>query len=503
MSKTKRIINASTLIITVLAMTVTLLFSQRTSAFAEEGVETEVTEPVVEGGVAEDAVDEGTEGITTPADGTEVNPGTGETTEPGADETNLGDSSTGEEEGTGEITEPAVPLVSITISTPKEWQKGSAKVEIAAVDLNESGNFTVQKLEAKIGQNGSWQDITDDGYLEISEDCVIYVQVTDTNDFVYSKNKSISCFDKTKPSLNAAVNNGTLSIQAQDNESGVDAIYVNGYKFDDLDDGNLVIRLDQFDSGYEYFAIQAKDSVGNMSEIYRLKNPYYDDDPTDNDTKGKETLPVKATPTAPTSATATVTSHKTTDATGTVKEVEKKVDENGEAEKSTQFYTIQTKSEKVFYLIVDNDGKEETVYFLTEISEADLLNVTEDNKDVLPQNSAALNSAIPTDVKPGKVESDESDVVVTEVVEEPVIEPEKKGLDLSKYGTWIVIGGLSALFITAYYFLKIKKKKTEDFIDEEDDTEDDDEEYFEPEVEDLDPQDDFLDVDIEDVTETL
>lgn len=73
--------------------------------------------------------------------------------------------------------------------------------------------------------------------------------------------------------------------------------------------------------------------------------------------------------------------------------------ESGDKEQSEQgkeFYTIQTASDKVFYLIIDRDGEEEMVYFLTEITENDLLNTTSDNSETLPKNSAALESAIPT-----------------------------------------------------------------------------------------------------------
>lgn len=41
-------------------------------------------------------------------------------------------------------------------------------------------------------------------------------------------------------------------------------------------------------------------------------------------------------------------------------------------------------------------GEDEKVYFLTEVSENDLLNTTTDNSETLPKNSAALESAIPT-----------------------------------------------------------------------------------------------------------
>ena len=44
----------------------------------------------------------------------------------------------------------------------------------------------------------------------------------------YEKNRYIKCFDFTKPTLNAAVSDGLLSIQAHDTDSGIKAIYVNG-----------------------------------------------------------------------------------------------------------------------------------------------------------------------------------------------------------------------------------------------------------------------------------
>ena len=46
--------------------------------------------------------------------------------------------------------------------------------------------------------------------------------------------------------------------------------------------------------------------------------------------------------------------------------------------------------------MIDRDGEDEKVYFLTEVSENDLLNTTTDNSETLPKNSAALESAIPT-----------------------------------------------------------------------------------------------------------
>lgn len=85
------------------------------------------------------------------------------------------------------------------------------------------------------------------------------------------KSRAIKCFDTIKPTLNAAVSDGLLSVQVHDTDSGAKAVYVNGYEFTDLTNRTLNIRLQQFDAGYEYFTISAMDNAGNMSEVYKTK----------------------------------------------------------------------------------------------------------------------------------------------------------------------------------------------------------------------------------------
>ena len=172
------------------------------------------------------------------------------------------------------------PSVKITIATPTGWHNDTTKVHISVEDTVKSGNFTIQKVQAKVAQNGSWTDITEDMYVEISENSTIYVQVTDQKGKTYEKNRYIKCFDFTKPTLNAAVSDGLLSIQAHDTDSGIKAIYVNGYEFTEHTNGALNIRLQQFDAGYQYFTISAMDNAGNISEIYKTANPYYTDPET-------------------------------------------------------------------------------------------------------------------------------------------------------------------------------------------------------------------------------
>ena len=408
------------------------------------------------------------------------------------------------------------PSVKITINTPSGWHNDTTKVTVKVEDTIVSGNFTIQAVKAKVGQNGSWTDITEDMYVEISENSTIYVQVTDQKGKTYEKNRYIKCFDFTKPTLNAAVSDGLLSIQAHDTDSGIKAIYVNGYEFTDHTNGALNIRLQQFDAGYQYFTISAMDNAGNTSEIYKTANPYYTDPETkdSNEKDPAEQLPADASATKPSSATAQVTEHTKTDVNGnTVSQTgtstgttpsstgtsakqspitgdTSSTDQSSDSqtsEKGKEFYTIQTASEKVFYLVIDRDGEDEKVYFLTEVSENDLLNTTTDNSETLPKNSAALESAIPTkdsalsnnnsDSTGDKKQGTENEEGSTEDSTEETSEPQADTAKTDNSGfTYIIMGVAAVAVIGVVYVVKSKKKK-ENFIDEDEDEDELDEDY--------------------------
>ena len=412
------------------------------------------------------------------------------------------------------------PNVVIRINSPGGWYNEKAAITFSVSDKAHTGNFEMAKIQAKVGQNGSWTDVTEDKKLEISENCTVYVQVTDQKGNTYEKNRAIKCFDTTKPTLNAAVSDGLLSVQVHDTDSGAKAVYVNGYEFTELTNGTLNIRLQQFDAGYEYFSISAMDNAGNMSEVYKTKNPYYKDPVDESDENPAEQLPVNAKATKPGNATATITEHTKTDGDGNTvsqtPEEQKKQEfakadaaekaesgqkEKEQSEKGKEFYTIQTASDKVFYLIIDRDGEEEMVYFLTEITENDLLNVTSDNSDTLPKNSAALESAIPSGEsalpnnngeKPEDKEQTEENTEETEntedeeTTEEPEPEVKVKAEEPNPGISYMLMGVLAAAFIGGAYYFKVVRKKKEDFIEDEDEDDEDHEEY---ENEDAEPED--------------
>ena len=178
--------------------------------------------------------------------------------------------------------EPEVvdPKFTISILAPDGWYTNRANVEIRIKDVNKTSWDTV---EAKINSGGSWIDLTDDLVdkdkvsLEISENCTIYVTVTDKNGKSHTKNRYIEVFDREAPTIRAGIEGELLRVEASDDLSGVDKIYVCGNSFSKLNNGTLDIRLKDYADNYEQITIQATDRAGNKSRMTQLNNPYYEE----------------------------------------------------------------------------------------------------------------------------------------------------------------------------------------------------------------------------------
>ena len=136
-------------------------------------------------------------------------------------------------------------------------------------------------------------------------------------------------------------------------------------------------------------------------------------------------------------------------------------DFSGETSSGKQFVTLVTKNGNYFYLIIDRDDKgKETVHFLNQVDEADLLALMEEEEI----ESLGLNKEPVMEVAP-----EESEKVV---VETPVIEKNSKtsaGVIAS-----VIIFGVGVA-IVAYAKLKdMKKQKSK-----EKKSEPEEEEYYE------------------------
>ena len=348
--------------------------------------------------------------------------------------------------------------------------------------------------------------------------------------------------DTTIPTLTAVVNNGMLTVDATDDATGISAIYVNGFEFTDLTDGSLTIRMQQYDTGYQYFTMQAKDGAGNLSEVYRVNNPYYTFPDEDNGEEVEDpSLPTDATPTKPSNAEGEVTDHVKTDNHGNktdhrsrsssstsssssstkssssstkssssstkksgVEDDEEEDMEVDSASKITaegrEFYTIMTKTGKVFYLVIDRTQDEETVHFLTDITENDLLNATEDNKPTLPQNSAVvIKDAGLADMSAGSgrdgeeaPEKEEISVSEDSVSEDSLLiddaeeaESEEEVSPIKSFMrnnlVLILTLGISILAIIIYGAVKILGKDEDDDYEEDEEQEDEEDEEAYPE----------------------
>lgn len=388
--------------------------------------------------------------------------------------------------------------VYLSVFTEYEWYNSHYAIcHVLVTDVANSG-WEAQSISAKIGKDGNWIDITDDKTIVLSENGSLYLSIKDTEGKTYDKTVNITCFDYTSPELNAAVSDGVLLVQPVDDLSGIDSVFINGYQFtyDTFIRGSLSVRLQQFDATFPYFLVQAVDKAGNLSSVYKFENPYYVAGEVDDQDNPAAQLPISALPTAPGSATGEVTDHVETDWDG------ESIPIVHTSDIGRSFYTIQTESGKIFYLIVSRDGNREEVHFVTDVSEQDLLNTLDSNSDVLPMNSAATtnakstgtvktSSATPTvdngntnngNNQATKLEVTPDDLVDEDAVEAAEVSANNINKSSQKSGNLLIIVGCVIFFIIAY-IVKFKKPKQKKMTDEAIMDEMDDDEEIEMEEE--------------------
>ncbi len=166
------------------------------------------------------------------------------------------------------------------------------------------------------------------------------------------------------------------------------------------DNQKLEVQLKDYTSDSEYISVQAVDPDGNKSNIVQIKNPYYKaaepakesekpktEEPAKNKTEEKENNKNAFTP------------------AGTGEVMDNAKDGDGK-----EFFTIKTKSDNVFYLIVDRQRENDNVYLLNAVSESDLVALAEKGEETtgisaVPEPEPTEQTEMVTETEQAKTDS--------------------------------------------------------------------------------------------------
>jgi len=241
--------------------------------------------------------------------------------------------------------------------------------------------------------------------------------------------------DTTPPELTASLDGDTLKIESSDDNSGVEAVFVDGNRIGTLTNGAASVALKDYAGTEKQVSVYAQDYAGNHSKTVKFENPYYEEPAptekpaaaTQQNQGGTAAKPAQAQAASPGStnsnagssnsgsghsgngsntgtntdantggntasgtnggspdsqeetetASAIPDSAFTPEGTGTV--LDTATGEDGDK----QFYTITSEDGNVFYLIIDGKRDGNNVYFLNGVTEADLMALAEKSGDTM------------------------------------------------------------------------------------------------------------------------
>ena len=144
-------------------------------------------------------------------------------------------------------------------------------------------------------------------------------------------------------------------------------------------------------------------------------------------------------------------------------------DIEGEAAEDKQFIVVQSRGGHYFYIIIDNASEgENTVHFLNQVDEADLLSIIEEEEQAPAVCSCtekcapgAVNTACEIcAVNMGECAGKEPELVETDPPEEP--DPEPEPVKKSSTGPLLIVLVLAVAGVGAVAYLKFFKKKAPD-----------------------------------------
>ena len=241
--------------------------------------------------------------------------------------------------------------------------------------------------------------------------------------------------DTTPPTLTATLDGETVKIVSSDDNSGVEAVYIDKTRVNSLVDGKASVSLKDYVGTDKKVSVYAVDYAGNRSDTVQFDNPYYKEPvrtekPTATTQPSQSSTPATKpvqTQAASSGSTGTQSGNSGSSNTGTASggtgsqggssntgPVSGGTNSEGVSSGSTgnsgtpgpttssvpegaftpegtgtvldsatgddgdkQFYTITTEAGNVFYLIIDGKRDDNNVYFLNGVTEADLMALAE------------------------------------------------------------------------------------------------------------------------------
>ena len=239
--------------------------------------------------------------------------------------------------------------------------------------------------------------------------------------------------DTTPPEITASLDGDTLKIESSDDNSGVEAVFVDGNRIGTLTNGAASVTLKDYAGTEKQVSVYAQDYAGNRSKAVKFENPYYEEPAptekpaaaTQQDQGGTAAKPAQAQAASPGSTnsnagnsnsgsshsgngsntgtnTGTNTGGNTASGTnggspGSQEETTSAIPDGAFTPEGTgtvldtatgedgdkQFYTITSEDGNVFYLIIDGKRDGNNVYFLNGVTEADLMALAEKDGDTM------------------------------------------------------------------------------------------------------------------------
>ena len=190
--------------------------------------------------------------------------------------------------------------------------------------------------------------------------------------------------DTTPPTISAKLSGDTLHIEASDDSSGVDAVYIGSkrvnYRVDNAVD---VAFSDYAGTDSQTVDVYAVDFAGNQSETVKIKNPHYQTPAAAKPTQAEKPETSKNPPASASADPEAEPEEKPFTPDGQASVVDNATDGDGK-----EFYTFTTADENVFYLVIDKQRDSDNVYFLNAVTEEDLMALAEKPED--KENESAI-----------------------------------------------------------------------------------------------------------------